>query len=228
VNLLDIAMSSSDRRELAAYSPAEAAHYLRIPESTVRYWAVGRPGKSKPVVVAAQVRPLVLSFRNLVELHVLGAIRREFNISLPKVRDSIEFLKTRLNTPNPLITVQFETDGVDLFVEHYGHLLNVSQAGQAVMRRLIDSSLSRIERDTRGIPIKLFPYTRNQIENAPRIVVIDPRLSFGRPVIAGTGLATEVIAGRYKAGESIEELAKDYGRPPEEIQEAVRCELQAA
>jgi uncharacterized protein (DUF433 family) len=59
-------------------------------------------------------------------------------------------------------------------------------------------------------------------------VVIDPELSFGRPVIAGTGLATEVIADRYKAGESIQELAEDYGRPAEEVEEAIRCELEAA
>lgn len=60
------------------------------------------------------------------------------------------------------------------------------------------------------------------------LVVIDPRVSGGRPVIAGAGLATEVIAQRYKAGESIQELALDYDRPDTEIQEALRCELQAA
>ena len=57
------------------------------------------------------------------------------------------------------------------------------------------------------------------------MVVIDPRLSGGRPVLAGTGLATELIAERYKAGESVEDLAKDYEREESEIEEAVRCEL---
>ncbi len=47
-------------------------------------------------------------------------------------------------------------------------------------------------------------------------------------MISGTGLATEVIAERYKAGESIKSLANDYGRDSEEIEEAIRCELQAA
>ena len=60
------------------------------------------------------------------------------------------------------------------------------------------------------------------------MIVIDPRLSAGRPVIAGTGLATELIAERYKAGESITVLARDYGRENSEIEEAVRCELKAA
>jgi uncharacterized protein (DUF433 family) len=43
--------------------------------------------------------------------------------------------------------------------------------------------------------------------------------------LAGTGIATTVIAQRYKAGESIEELAEDYGRSTSEIQEAIRSEL---
>lgn len=96
------------------------------------------------------------------------------------------------------------------------------------MRQVMNAALHRIERDPNGIPIKLYPFTRSSIQSAPAMVVIDPSLSAGRPVIAGTGLATEVIAECYKAGESIEELARDYERKSEEIEEAVRCELQAA
>jgi uncharacterized protein (DUF433 family) len=35
-----------------------------------------------------------------------------------------------------------------------------------------------------------------------------------------------VIAERYKAGESIDALADDYGRSRLEIEEAIRCELE--
>ncbi|MBW7931197.1 MAG: DUF433 domain-containing protein [Gammaproteobacteria bacterium] len=221
-------MRQTDRRELPAYSLAEAAHYLAIPASTIRYWAAGRPGGSGAVVKAALQQPLTLSFSNLVELHVLGTLRRHFKISLPKVRTAIDYLRQRLDHPRPLISAQFETDGISLFVEHYGRLLNVTQEGQVTMRELLAASLRRVERDHHGLPIRLFPYTRSAIANAPRLIVIDPRLGFGRPVIAGTGLVTEEIAARYKAGESVAELARDYGRPEKEIDEAVRCELQAA
>ncbi len=33
------------------------------------------------------------------------------------------------------------------------------------------------------------------------------------------------VAERFDAGESIEDLAADYDRPREEIEEAIRCEL---
>ena len=96
------------------------------------------------------------------------------------------------------------------------------------MREIIDGTLKRIERDHGGIPIKLYPFTRHSIKNAPATVLIDPALSGGRPVIAGTGLATRIIAERYKLGESISDLAQDYERPSTEIEEAIRCELEAA
>jgi uncharacterized protein (DUF433 family) len=58
--------------------------------------------------------------------------------------------------------------------------------------------------------------------------VIDPRIAFGRPVLVGTGIPTAVVAERYKAGESVDDLAGDYGRDRLEIEEALRCELDVA
>jgi uncharacterized protein (DUF433 family) len=46
--------------------------------------------------------------------------------------------------------------------------------------------------------------------------------------LTSSGIATAVIAERYKAGESVDELADDYGRKRLEIEEAIRCELHAA
>jgi uncharacterized protein (DUF433 family) len=50
----------------------------------------------------------------------------------------------------------------------------------------------------------------------------------GRPVLKVSAVPTAVIADRYKAGESIADLADDYGEDPLNIEEAVRCELQPA
>jgi len=220
-----------DRRDLPAYTIAEAAHYLSVPEATVRYWAKGQDSY-RPLIDAPAGRPTLLSFINLTELHVLAAIRRQYTVPMPKVRTAIEYLRksTRRawDRQHPLISRQLETDGLDLFIRHYGELVNISRAGQIAMREVMSTALQRIERDTNGIPIRLYPFTRSDITLAPVIVVINPAVSAGRPVIAGTGLATEIIAERYKAGESIKELAHDYECEEEKIEEAVRCELQAA
>lgn len=218
---------SPDPRAMPAYTVLEAAHYLSLPISTVRYWSAGRDGY-KALISAAQKAPLILSFLNLVELHLLAAIRRKHAVSMPNVRRAIGYLKKGYDPEHPLLSKALETDGLDIFIRQYGQLINISQDGQTAMRHVMEVALKRIERDDNNIPVKLYPFTRAAIENAPSVIMIDPTISGGRPVIAGTGLATEIIAERYKAGESIRELADDYGRKEAEIEEAIRCELQAA
>ena len=220
-----------DLKESPAYTIAEAAHYLSVPAPTIRYWSVGR-GEYEPLIVVPRSSPTLLSFLNLSELHILAAIRREHVVSMPKIRRAIEYLKENVldasDQLHPLISCKLETDGLDLFIEQYGQLISISQGGQTAMRTLISTALTRIARDPQGIPIKLYPFTRYAVRNAPSMVVIDPALAAGRPVISGTGLATQVIAERWKAGESVNRLAYDYGRREAEIEEALRCEIEVA
>ena len=222
---------NDDPRELPAYTISEAAHYLTVPAATIRYWSVGREGYVALITVPEH-SPTLLSFLNLTELHVLAAIRRKHEVKMPSVRRAIQYLAEHARRPiderHPLISHELETDGLDLFTAAYGDLTNISRAGQTAMREIISAALRRIDRDPDGIPIKLYPFTRTAIDDAPAMVVIDPALSAGRPVIAGTGLSTQLIAERYKAGESVGDLARDYERKNAEIEEAIRCELQAA
>jgi uncharacterized protein (DUF433 family) len=93
------------------------------------------------------------------------------------------------------------------------------------MRSLVEAHFQRIERDPQGIAMRLYPFTRKRLPDEPKLVVIDPSVSFGRPTLTRTGIATAVIAERYKAGDSVDELADDYGCVRLEIEAAIRCEL---
>jgi uncharacterized protein (DUF433 family) len=73
--------------------------------------------------------------------------------------------------------------------------------------------------------VRLYLFTRKRDLREPKVGVIDPHISYGRPILVGTGIPTAVVAERYKAGESVDELAEDYGRSRNEIEEAIRCEL---
>ena len=217
----------TDPRELPAYSLAEAAHYFDIPVSTVRYWSLGRD-QIMPLIEPAEVSPPILSFANLVELHVLGAIRRKHRVSMPKVRAALDYVQSVLKTPRPLANRQFKTDGVELFVEHYGGLINANRQGQMEMKEMLGNALVRVEWDDAGQPVRLFPYTRKEPSDSADLIMIDPSVSGGRAVIRDSRIAVEVVAERYKTGESIHDLAQDYGRDPDEIEEAIRCELKIA
>jgi uncharacterized protein (DUF433 family) len=147
---------------------------------------------------------------------------------MQKVRPALQYLEKKLRVGHPLAHQQLLTDGVSLFAERFGQLVNLSREGQLAVRELLEAHLRRIEHDARGLALRLFPFSRGESLEVPRIVVVDPRVSFGRPVIDGTAVRTEVVARRLKAGESVADLAADYGVQVGEIEEAIRYELAAA
>jgi uncharacterized protein (DUF433 family) len=63
-------------------------------------------------------------------------------------------------------------------------------------------------------------------QNEPKLILINPAVGFGKPVIAG--ISTTVVASRFNARESIDDLAKEYGVKPRQIEEAIRWEQKTA
>lgn len=224
--------------DAAAYGLDQAARYVGVPRNTLRDWVQGRSypvkagGKATAtaIIVPADLHPTRLSFNNLLEAHVLEAVWRQHRVKLQQIRQAVAWMRRNLRSARPLIEQVILTDGKDVFVQHLGELINASREGQRAMSEVLDLYLRRIDRDATGLPVRLYPFTRPSAHlfESPRIVAIDPRIAFGRPVLATSSAPTGVIAERYQAGESIEDLADDYGETPEHIQEAIRCELQFA
>lgn len=229
--------------EVPLYSVFEASRYLQIPENTLRSWVAGRAyplrsgarRRSEPVIELADPENSRLSFNNLTEAHVLDALRRQYQVELPQIRRAVNYLREQFRSQHPLVHHQMLTDAKHLFVEAAGlkDVINVSKHGQLAMRDLIGLHLQRVEWDRDGFVARLYPFTRSrrtaaEEDSQPRVVTMDPKVEFGRPVLKLSAVPTAVIADRYKAGESIADLAEDYGEEPLNIEEAVRCELQPA
>ena len=219
-----------DPREVPAYSIPAAAHYLQMPVATLQTWTLGRfyPTKSgrrrfRPLIKLPDPKLPYLSFSNLIEAHVLSSLRRRHNIRLDRIRSALRYVRQEFGTSRPLLTAEFETNGVSLFVHKLGKLVDASQ-GQAVMEEIMTKYLKRIEHKD-SLAIRLYPFTRRDDFGGPKSVFIDPRISFGRPVIASCRIPTLIVAERYMAGDSIDHLADDYRCEPIDIQEALRCEL---
>ena len=220
-----------------AYRSAEAARLLALPWATVKAWCFGqayvhqdgKPKRFARLIDAADPKRKLLSFANLCELHVLAAVRRHHRIPMPSVRSSLDFVAQELSIARPLVAQEFLTNGVELFVEYAGELLNTSKKGQQALRGDFQQALARIRRDDHGTPVRLFPYTRRGslgLADQPDAIVIDPRMAFGRPALVRAGVTTEVIEDRFRAGDSPREMADDYGVDEADILEAIRFELE--
>jgi len=229
VNIAEV-WECADPREAPAYSIAEAAHYLCMPKQTVRAWVLGTSythkgtrRRFKQVIRLPQRRSSLLSFFNLAEVHVLRALRTTHGIKLPIIRKALDYVTDEFGWERPLLEQEFKTDGVRLFVEKLDKLVEASPGGQVVMQEVM-AHLERLEWENHVVA-RLYPFTRPDPMNAPKSVIIDPRYSFGRPILTASRIATAVIGERYKAGETIGALADDYGCSPLDIEEGIRCEL---
>ena len=150
-----------------AYPLIEAAHYLKLPLSTLRAWCLGQPLRAdaktrrfEPLIRLNGDQRRALSFLNLVEAHILAAIRRKHHIPLAVVRRALDYIAKQLRSARPLAEMQFQTDGVDLIVDRLGTLINGTREGQTEMADVLRQHLKRIERNAEGTSVRLFPFTR--------------------------------------------------------------------
>jgi uncharacterized protein (DUF433 family) len=222
-------LAAEDIRERPAYAIGEAARYLHLNEMTLASWALGRSYRTadgnKRWPALFQIADRVhrrMSFINLVEGNVLVAVRREHQIAIPKIRAALEFVREQLGVSRPLCDQQFETNGVDLFVERYGQLINASKKGQIALREMLQAALRRIEREgPTGAPVRLYAAAPDERDRS-KYVAFDPAVAFGRPALVGSGAPVAAIAERFRAGDSIDALAEDYAVERPAIEEAVR------
>lgn len=216
-----------DPRELALYTPADAAYYLGIHPKTLGTWIRGRSyptvGGEKffePVIEIADLDNGLLSFFNLAELHVLAATRYEHQVGFPAVRVAMDSIREKYPSErHPLISRDFKTNGVDLFIQTIKENENLSHPKQLNFKMIMDEFLKNVIPDDDNLIKKIFPLIVGQPDD--RIISITYGISSSQPVVDGYGVPVWLIHDRHAAGESIDDLADDFSIPPQSIQRAI-------
>ena len=78
-----------------------------------------------------------------------------------------------------------------------------------VFDEFIRSMGMRIRRDSRGRPIRLFPWRDSDSNGQP--VSMDPDVMSGELVVTGTRIPAARIMANYLAGKSAKQIADSYG-----------------
>jgi uncharacterized protein (DUF433 family) len=153
-------------------------------------------------------------------------------IGISSIRRDVEELRRERSSKYPLADYQLATRGRKIYLDDDEELVSLSAGGQGAFKQILDPFLRRVDRNTYGIAKRLFPFTRAEHQimpnDAPRIVVIDPNVAFGKPVLVDSRISTSFLLSRKKGGATIKQLASDYGRTEEEIEEAIHLEQSKA
>lgn len=220
-----------DPHELPRYTFPEVARYLQMPETTLVNWVAGRsydvaagPRKWDPLIHRPDPGDSRLSFSNLIEAYVLLALRKIYGVKVRTIRTALEYGREALGIDRVLLSKELRVTTGNVFLQHLDSLINLGRGGQGAMPEILSAYLKRIEWERSCVPSRLFPITRIDHVDSPRIITLDPRIAFGRPIVDSKSIKTSIIAERFKAGESMAELAEDYELSPGEIEEAIRYE----
>lgn len=221
---------AADLRSRPAYTVAEAARYLSIPAPTVNAWFRGIHARNQtfePVLRLEQADDRRLSFSNLVEAHVLRALRTKHGIPMPAVRAALDYVRREYGIDRLLVDRRLRAAPGKMFLQRYAELVELTRSGQHVIERVWEAHLQAVVQDPAGVPFRLYPWIPDRTQPPKTTILIDPAVSFGTPTTASRGISTSVLADLYDAGTSVDELAAEYALTPQEVEDALAFERAA-
>ena len=232
--------ASNDKRfTVPLYTLSEASRFLAVPASTLGTWAKGyvrRPSGRQEVHGDAIVTSLeaergwpTIPFGGLAEAMVLAAFRRS-GVSLQHIRRAVNVLEREIGVAHALASSRLYVDGAVILFDYADREGDEELAGltqvvsrQRVFAPVVRDYLERIEyRDDPWAVRVASPATRRPV------VVVDPSFAFGQPLFRHGMAPVESVESRIRAGESLDEVAADFGVPVDDVAEYLRVPLPAA
>jgi len=219
--------------DVGLYSVPEARRLTGISTQRIRRWLFGYSyrGRDKvehemhPICVgdAPSVDETVgLSFLDLMEVRMVDAFCSH-RVSWKAIREAADAACELYDDRHPFMMKRFMTDGNRIFAEIRGtrkakdKLYDLNRK-HYVFKPVVEKSLFAGIEFENDQAVRWFP------EHLRRQVVLDPRRSFGRPIVTRGGVPTEILAKSAEVEGSAELTARWYDIPVAAVRAAVEFE----
>jgi uncharacterized protein (DUF433 family) len=210
---------------IGLYPVGMAAKLISESPGKVRSWIDGNPHSNAPPIICRQLPSIngrvVLGFLDLIEARFVRHFDR-LGLSPQSIRKVAEKLRARMNTDHPFATSnRFRTDGKSIIMEtmteeerrHLNLMNDNFEMGDIIEASLFESVLYADD----------LAYRWRPVHNLSRII-LDPKFAFGRPVVDGAWVPTEVLYDAFEAEGSVAGVASDFEMDCEGIEQAIAFE----
>jgi uncharacterized protein (DUF433 family) len=211
------------------YSLPEAARLTGLRPQRVREWFLGRPSEEmrKPVFRSDYQSVLgdhAVSFHDLIELFVGGQLR-DHGVSLQSLRKVHQQMQNHLGVRHPFCRREVLSDGKKVF------MIGLDDRGREEMVEVLTKQ--RVFADILLPFLKKISYdAATQLARKWLIadmVVIDPAICLGKPIVEPVGIATSILASAYHAnGMNADVVAEWYRIHSSHVLAAVEFERSLA
>jgi len=202
---------------------------------TLETWAHGyeRKPADRPVVkqgpivtsVPAATDNRSIPFVGLVEATVVQAFRQT-GLPLQQIRRALELLAHQGELEHALASSLLYSDGANVLYDYARRegdkqlsLLTLTEVrtGQRVFHEVIQQYLTRITFGDQWATELIVPVTERPL------LRVRPTVADGDPIFIHGGAPLSAVRSRAQAGEPVSSIARDYGVPSDDINEALRA-----
>lgn len=212
----------ADVSRLVGISKGRISRYLRGYDfqSSIKGETYNR--HKEPIVIDPSITGSYASFLDLIDLlYIKEFLKRGF--TLQYLRKALDEAKEYLGTPHFARSIFF-TSGNDIFykIPSDGSLIALLTGGQIGISKIVELFGDKLDFER----VSEFGYARRWFPKGKNGgIVIDPQISFGKPTLIGTGIATQNIYDLYLGeGEVEDPVIKWFNIPRSEIMTAVQFE----
>ncbi len=207
--------------ELPTYTIPEAAVFLAMTKRRLQDWYIG----DAPILKASGNvgNILLLSFRDLEEAYKVYLLRSKHSKSLQYLRRAMSDARTKTGSEHPLLTHEIDVmERLALIIPGRGRRKrqaltlgdpNVPDYFPEVVKAWgVRVSKTRDE---------IFPWRYAAEDDASTPVSLNPDVMSGRLVLKGTRIPVNILWGRTKSGERVEDIADDYHINERQVRQAL-------
>jgi uncharacterized protein (DUF433 family) len=221
---------SVDVLDREMFTGAEAARLLRLPQRTLNYWLEGGDYRGRVYRPVIRVEPkgghAAVTWAEFVEAGLLREYRQTHRVSMAELRAFIDQVRREFGVPYPLAHQRPYVSGKELLAEAQdatgldaGLCLVATVRGQYVLTPAADAFYKRVtwEGDAAAA------WRPHDDPQSP--VSVQPGMRAGRPAVKG--ISTEAVREHEQAGETVSDIAADFGLTDEDVLWALAYETSA-
>jgi uncharacterized protein (DUF433 family) len=168
---------------------------------------------------------LALSFLDLVEVKFVDAFL-QLGVSWAVLRRARQKAQETFRESHPFCSSRFATDGHAIFVELHeatgeASLVDIAR-DQRVFGEIVKPFLKELEFSKDNVLLRWRPM------GAGHQVVLDPKRSFGQPIVDTEGVPTRVLSQAIKATKSMAEVVRWFEVKERSVRDAMEFEKRLA
>ncbi len=147
---------------------------------------------------------------------------------MQRIRPAVELLASEIGVDHALASERLYTDGAEVLYDYATKQdgdfleLTVVRTGQKQFSDLVREYLQRVTYGDDGWVAELELPTYQHA-----LVIVNPRRAFGFPLLVHGGARVEDLVDRFKAGETVAEIADDFAVPESEVEDVIRVATRA-